>query len=297
VVAAIVQARRTRGRMPNFLVIGAMKGGTTALYRYLQPHPEVFMPPVKALEFFVAEANWRRGAQWYRRQFAGAGSNEVAIGEASNAYTKYPRFMGVPERIAAQIPDVRMVYVVRDPIDRIRSHYQTRVWQGDERAPIERAVIEDRRYVDYSRYWLQLERYLKWFSPEQFLVITTERLRNARIETLRLVYDFLDIDSTTIPDTVEREFYRSGDHPSSSLVPLKVRKALKRHVPAAKRAKELENRVFQVLNTARGGRSAPPRPPIAMPSAVRDRLASMLQDDVRGLRAFVGPEIDGWGIA
>jgi hypothetical protein len=95
--------------MPNFLVIGAMKGGTTALYRYLQPHPEVFMPPVKALEFFVAEANWRRGAQWYRRQFAGAGSNEVAVGEASNAYTKYPRFMGVPERIAAQIPDVRMV--------------------------------------------------------------------------------------------------------------------------------------------------------------------------------------------
>jgi hypothetical protein len=255
------------------------------------------MPPVKALEFFVAEANWRRGPQWYRRQFAGAGSNEVAVGEASNAYTKYPRFMGVPERIAAQIPDVRMVYVVRDPIDRIRSHYQTRVWQGDERAPIERAVIDDRRYLDYSRYWFQLQRYLQWFSPEQFLVITTERLRNARIETLRLVYDFLDIDSTMIPDNVEREFYRSGDHPSSSLVPLKVRKALKRHVPAAKRAKELENRIFQVLNTARGERSAPPRPPIAMPSAVRDRLASMLQEDVRGLRAFVGPEIDGWGIA
>ena len=285
----IAHSRRTRGRMPNFLVIGAMKGGTTAMYRYLQAHPDVFMPPVKALEFFVAEANWRRGPDWYRRQFAGAGSNEVAVGEASNAYTKYPQFIGVPERIAAQIPDVRMVYVVRDPIDRIRSHYQTRVWQGDEHVPIERAVIEDRRYVDYSRYWFQLQRYLELFPPEQFLVITTEKLRNARIETLRLVYDFLD--------NVEREFYRSGDHPSSSLVPPKVRKALKRHVPAAKRAKELENRIFQVLNTARGERSAPPRPPIAMPSAVRDRLASMLEEDVRGLRAFVGPEIDGWGIA
>jgi hypothetical protein len=293
----IVHARRSRGRMPNFLIIGAMKGGTTALYRYLQPHPEVFMPPVKALEFFVAESNWRRGAQWYRRQFAAASSNEVAVGEASNAYTKFPRFAGVPERIAAQIPDVRMVYIVRDPIDRIRSHYQTRVWQGDERAPIERAVIEDRRYVDYSRYWSQLGRYLEWFPPERFLVITTELLRNERIGTLRRVYDFLDIDSTTIPDTVEREFYRSGDHPDRSLVPLKLRKALKRHVPSAKRAKELENRVFRALNTVRGRRSAPPRPPIAMPAAVRDRLASMLQDDVRGLRAFVGTEIDGWGIA
>ena len=292
----IVHTRDSRGRMPNFLVIGAMKGGTTALYRYLQPHPESSCPPSRRWSS-SCRSELETRPHWYRRQFAGAGSNEIAVGEASNAYTKYPQFMGVPERIAAQIPDVRMVYVVRDPIDRIRSHYQTRVWQGDERAPIDRAVVEDRRYVDYSRYWFQLQRYLPCFPPEQFLVITTERLRNARIETLHRVYDFLDIDSTMIPDNVEREFYRSGDHPSSSLVPLKVRKALKRHLPAAKRAKELENRIFQVLNAARGEGSAPPRPPIAMPSAVRDRLASMLQEDVRSLRAFAGPEIDGWGIA
>jgi hypothetical protein len=293
-----IQTRRTKvGRVPNFLIIGAMKGGTTALYRYLQPHPEIFMPAMKAPEFFVAEANWSRGLEWYRRQFAGADERVVAVGEASNAYTKYPQFQGVPQRIASHIPDVRMIYLVRDPIDRIRSHYQTRSWQGDERAPIETAVFEDPRYLSYSRYWLQLEQYLSWFPPEQILVITTEGLRTERKGALRRAFGFLGVDAGFVPDNADREFYRSGDHSSSSLVPLKVRKALKRHLPAAKRAKELENHVFRTLDTLRGRRAAPPRPPVVMPESVRTRLAAMLEDDVRQLHAFLGSDLDGWGIA
>jgi len=285
------------GRLPNFLIIGAMKGGTTALYRYLQSHPEVFMPAVKAPEFFVAESNWHRGLEWYRRQFARADENMIAVGEASNAYTKYPQFQGVPARIASHIPDVRMIYLVRDPIERIRSHYQTRVWQGDERAPIGTAVFDDPRYVNYSSYWLQLEQYLTWFAPEQILVITTEALRGSREVTLRRVFEFLGVNAGSLPDNADREFYVSGDHSSSSLVPLRVRKALKRHLPAAKRAKELENHVFRVIDSLRGGKAAQPRPPIVMPESVRVRLAATLEDDVRRLRAFLGPELDGWGIA
>ena len=293
-----IQTRRTKvGRIPNFLIIGAMKGGTTALYRYLQPHPEIFMPAVKAPEFFVAEANWTRGLEWYRRQFAGADEHVVAVGEASNAYTKYPQFQGVPERIASHIPDVRMIYLVRDPIDRIRSHYQTRAWQGDERAPIGTAVFDDPRYLSYSRYWLQLEQYLSWFPREQILVITSEGLRNARKDSLRRVFEFLGVDAGFVPDNADREIYRSGDHSSSSLVPLKVRKALKRHLPAAKRAKELENHVFRTLDRLRGRGTAPPRPPVVMPESVRTRLAAMLEGDVRQLRAFLGSDLDGWGIA
>jgi len=292
-----VQTRRTKvGRLPNFLIIGAMKGGTTALYRYLQPHPEVFMPAVKALEFFLADADRSRRLEWYRQQFAGADEHVVAVGEASNAYTKFPQFRGVPERIASQIPDVRMIYLVRDPIDRIRSHYQTRVWQGDERAPIETAVFDDPRYVDYSRYWLQLEQYLSWFPPEQILVITTEGLRNERKGSLRRVFEFLGVDPAFVPDNADREFYRSGDHPHSSLVPLRVRKALKKHLPAAKRAKELENHVFRALDTLRGRSAAPARPPIVMSDPIRTRLSAMLEGDVRQLRGFLGPEFDGWGI-
>ncbi|HEX6131895.1 MAG TPA: sulfotransferase [Actinomycetota bacterium] len=290
-------APRTKvGRLPTFLIVGGMKCGTTALYRYLQAHPDVYMPAVKAPEFFVEEANWGRGVDWYRRMFAGAPPDAVAIGEASNAYTKYPTFRGVPERIAAHLPDVRMIYAVRDPIDRIRSHYQTRVWQGDERAPIETAVFDDPRYVAYSRYGMQLERYLACFPRERILVITSEALRNDRVATLRRVLSFVGADAEVVPDNADREFYRSGDHARSSLVPLRVRKALKRHLPAAKRGKELENRLFRALDVVRGRPAAPPRAPVTMPDDVRARLASLLDDDVRRLRELVGPAVDAWGL-
>jgi hypothetical protein len=145
-------------------------------------------------------------------------------------------------------------------------------------------VFDDPRYLSYSRYWLQLEQYLSWFAPEQILVITTEGLRNAREDSLRRVFEFLGVDAGFVPDNADREFYRSGDHSSSSLVPLKVRKALKRHLPAAKRAKELENRVFRTLDTVRGRRAASPRPPVVMPESVRTRLAAMLEDDAAASR-------------
>ena len=121
---------RSRPRLPSFLVIGAMKAGTTSLYHYLHAHPQVFMPSIKELDFFVAGGNWGRGLHWYQKQFAGAGPGAVAVGEASTMYTKYPSVDGVPERIAAHLPEVRLVYVVRDPIDRIRSHYRHRVAVG-----------------------------------------------------------------------------------------------------------------------------------------------------------------------
>ena len=132
------------GRLPTFLIVGGMNCGTTALYRYLQAHPEVYMPSVKAPEFFVEEANWRRGVDWYRRMFAGAPPDAVAIGEASNAYTKHPRYRGVPKRVASVLPDVRLIYVVRDPVARMRSHYQTKVAEGSEVAPFAEAVFAAR---------------------------------------------------------------------------------------------------------------------------------------------------------
>ena len=131
----------------------------------------------KAPEFFVEESNWHRGIDWYRQQFPVTGAHILAVGEASNAYAKYPRHRGVPERIAAHLPDVRLVYVVRDPIARIRSHYQTKVAEGSEKAPFSDAVFGNPIYLDYSRYAMQIEQYLEHFPREQLLVITSEDLR------------------------------------------------------------------------------------------------------------------------
>ena len=287
------------GALPDFLLIGAMKCGTTSLYHYLRDHPQIFMPTIKAPEFFAEESNWGRGIAWYRRQFEGVGPGVIAIGEASNVYTKYPRYRGVPERIAEIIPHARLIYVVRDPIDRIRSHYQTRVTEGTERAPIGRAVRENPIYLDYSRYAMQLDRYLAQFPREQLHVIRAEDLRGDRRATVQGVYAFLGVNPDHVPNDMDRDFYETRHRAARSPVPLWLRKGLKRHLPAAKRAKELENNVVRALRGLRRKPEAPPTLPahLVIPDDVRAELTDALRDDVLRLHSYLGPDFDGWGIA
>ncbi len=290
--------RTASGRLPNFLLIGAMKAGTTSLYHYLQSHPQVGMPKYKAPEFFAEESNWHRGVDWYRRQFASVGPEVVAIGEVSNVYTKYPRFQGIPQRIATHIPAARLIYVVRDPIARIRSHYQTRAAEGAERAPFEEAVFANPTYISYSRYALQIEQYLEYFPREQLLIITSEDLRDARHATIRKVYEFLGVDADFVPGDLDRNFYQTKDRAVRSPIPLWLRKSLKKYFPATKRFKELENNTIRALNRLWGRTKEDPglAKPFMVPVAARERLVLELEDDVRRLRSYMGPDFDGWGI-
>src|SRR5438552_836610 len=98
----------------------------------------------------------------------------TALGEASTVYTKFPRYQGVAERMAKVVPHARLIYVVRHPIDRIRSHYEHRVASGAETAAMEDAVFDNPIYIDYSRYALQVEQYLEDFPREQLLIISSE---------------------------------------------------------------------------------------------------------------------------
>ena len=102
--------------LPNFVVIGAMRSGSTSLYKYLQAHPDVFMPR-KEIHFF--DVKWDRGIAWYHTRFEGY-AGQTAIGEATPTYLADPVAL---DRMAATIPDARLVAVLRDPIDRAYSHY------------------------------------------------------------------------------------------------------------------------------------------------------------------------------
>jgi hypothetical protein len=294
-VRRIPAESRTAADLPTFIVIGAMKAGTTSLFHYLRHHDQIFMSKIKELDFFVAESNWSRGLDWYRHQFAGAG-DALARGEASTLYTKYPQYDGVPERIAGVVPDVRLVYVVRDPIVRMRSHYQHRVKTGAEKAPPEVALLEEPTYLACSRYGLQLGRYLDHFPREQILVVTSEALLGDRLPTVRQVYRFLGVDDATVPDVVGTEFYRTAERRSYSPSVLRVRRFAKHHLPYTKRAKEL-------VDAARGRRSpgGAPAPAGGPPEELispelRERLADLLHDDVARLRAHMPPDFDGWGL-
>src|SRR4051794_28578727 len=107
-------------RLPDFIVIGTTKGGTTSLWRYLSDHPDIFMPTRKELRFFSNNERWRQGVEWYARQFEGAGEHQL-VGEASPQYTSWPRYPHVPERMASVVPNAKLIYLVRDPVARTAS--------------------------------------------------------------------------------------------------------------------------------------------------------------------------------
>jgi hypothetical protein len=284
------------GVLPDFLVIGAMKAGTTSLYHYLDAHPDVFMPRVKELDFFVESGNWGRGIEWYRRQFAGA-DGFAAVGEASTSYSKHPVVAGVPERVARSVPGCRLVYVVRDPIERIASHYRHRWANGSERAAIEDAVTRDPVYLACSRYAAQIGRYLDHFPRERLMVLTAEDLRSDRAGTIAEVFRFLGVDAAFRPEALVEEHYRAESRVTYPPAAWRLRQAVKHRVPAAKRAKEAIDSSSLARRLSRWGGGSAAEGSAQISPALRSRLVDELRDDVVRLRPYLPAGWQGWGIA
>jgi hypothetical protein len=198
------RVRRRRGALPNLVVVGGLKCGTTSLHNYLNLHPEVEMSRPKELNFFVAELNWPLGPEWYASHFSGRAS---VRGESSPHYTNRPRFEGVAERMRSVVTDARLVYMVRDPIDRMLSHYLHNVGGGyDDRTLADAFADPESAYVTRSRYFFQLEPYLEEFGPERIEIVGSEELKRDRPATMRRVFAFLGVDPGFSSTQFEREW-------------------------------------------------------------------------------------------
>jgi len=190
--------------LPTFIICGAQKGGTTALYDYLKEHPDICIPPKKELHYF--DLNYYRGVKWYEKQFKGCKKNEInAIGEASPFYMYLEE---VPERIHALLPDVKLIFILRNPIDRAYSHYWHEVKLGYEYLSFEKAIEKEEErlakgdlfskqhysYKDRGKYVIQLKRYRKYFPREQMLILVNEELRENPQYTMKKIFGFLGVD-------------------------------------------------------------------------------------------------------
>jgi hypothetical protein len=171
----INEMARGRPCLPNLLIIGARKAGTTSLHSYLSLHPQIFMSKEKELSFFDAQNRWRRGVEWYKSNFD---SSFAINGESSPQYTRFPRTPGVPERIKQVLGTPKFIYMIRDPVERIVSDYVQIVdWRpatapfGDILANIEK---DPQEYLQGSSYFLQITQYLKHFPRESLLVVLQE---------------------------------------------------------------------------------------------------------------------------
>ena len=170
--------------LPNLIIIGAMKCGTSSMHNYLDAHPEISMSRQKELNFFSFDRHWERGEDWYGRLFS---STAAIRGESSPSYSKFPKVPHVPGRIKTLIPSARLIYLVRDPVARIVSHYMHLRDDGKEKRSLNEMLteFEGNHYVECSRYHMQLQQYLDHFSQSQILVVSAEEMKENRQETLR----------------------------------------------------------------------------------------------------------------
>lgn len=175
------------------LIIGAMKCGTTQLFHTLAAHPEVNACAMKEPNFFVdhASSNWSRGNLWYRSLFRDAPGIRL---EASTAYTKDYLDQQTALRIRSYCPKAKLIYLIRDPVDRAISHYLHNVTEGREDRPISEALLDGVSvYNSVSLYYRQLTPFLSLFPRDQICVVQAESLWKAPEETIAGVLDFLGI--------------------------------------------------------------------------------------------------------
>src|SRR3954452_15458303 len=177
------------GALPNLVVIGAQKCGTSGLHYYLSLHPEVSMSRPQELNFFIEERNWPRGVDCSRRHFD---PRARVRGESSPNYTAYPQHEGVPKRMHELLPDARLIYLVRDPLERIAAHWVPNYSKRRERGDLRETLTHPQTsYIERSRYAMQLERFLELYDRDRVLVIEQDDLRRDRAATLRSVFEFV----------------------------------------------------------------------------------------------------------
>jgi hypothetical protein len=285
-------APAANGALPNTIIIGAPKCGTTSLHNYLDAHPSISMSRLKETDFFLDEGGtWELGLDWYKSHFE---PSAPVRGEGSTKYACLPHSEGVAPRMKQTVPDAKLIYLVRDPFNRIASHYMHARAAGAENRPFDQAA-RDRgsRYLAASLYATQLEAFLEYFDRECVLVESQERLLADRGAALARIFGFLGVAPEVDRPEYERVWERSEGKGRAYRFAWHVAQRMQRHgihLPDSLRwpaQRVLRSRLL-------GGGKPIPRPEV--PEAVRVELSPLLIDEAQRLRALTGLELEDWSV-
>ncbi|NEQ32781.1 MAG: sulfotransferase [Leptolyngbya sp. SIO4C5] len=159
---------------PDFIIIGAMKCATTTLHEQLVAQPHIFMSTPKEPNFFSDDSEYDKGIGWYSSLFAEAKAEDLC-GEASTHYTKLPTYPQAVERLKSHVPDAKLIYMMRHPVDRLVSHYIHEWTQRVISTDINSALSTHPELTAYSQYSYQLQPFFEAFGREQVLPVFFER--------------------------------------------------------------------------------------------------------------------------
>ena len=287
---------KERERLPDFLIIGAAKSGTSTLFKYLSKHEQIFIPANKELEFFCNDLNYNKGLSWYKSQFADVEKYHLC-GDASTTYTRWPHKPNVPERIAKTLEKIKFIYVMRHPVERSFSHYVHHMRSGVTKT-FEEALAKDDIYINCSKYMMQIERYLPFFPKDSFLFITLDDLKQNPHLVLKKIQNFLGIkdldivsDSPIIANKSKPDFYlraRSTDR----LLKIRGISKLKQKLPQT-----WKDFAFDLIKKSPIGKkwqneyNIPPLQP-----TTRKKLLKIFYEDTKKLEIFINCDLKNWFI-
>ena len=268
--------------LPKFIIIGAMKAGTTSLFHYLVSHPGTEGSSVKETDFFLKEDHFSQGLSWYESLWSE--NDSLCAFEASPNYTKRHLSPNVPERMHSVLPDIKLIYVLRDPIERLISHYVHNYSHGRESLSFSEALSDKKsNYVLTSKYYFQLEAFLEFYSKDQILIVQSEKLRKQPVEIFGEICTFLKLSSEYDESILGKRFHESGAKSRKSDLEFKLLESVK-------------NRVLRgVIGRVGKYFRRPIERPVLSP-VERESLCEELRPDIDQLRKFTGKDFAGWSV-
>ncbi|MGF1607964.1 MAG: sulfotransferase [Kiloniellales bacterium] len=306
------------GQLPNFLIIGAARSGTTTLHYVLGQHPQIYMSPNKETNFFSyyhcagevpgfirredrrsVDSRSVKSLDEYKRLFRGV-TREIAVGETSPSYLLTP---GLAETIQRFVPDAKIIAVLRQPIDKAYSHFlrkcRTNIYSfttdfGQVLEQDEERIERDGRgtsFLGHGRYTERLKRYYDVFGPDRVKVCLFEDMESRPHEFYADLFQFLGVDASFQPD-VSTKFNQSGEHKSSTLarftrIGMPWKGHIRRNLPPAvvTRLSRWRHKV-QSANTER---------PPELPAELRRQLTRRYcADDIASLQKLIGRDLSHW---
>ena len=221
--------------LPDFLVLGTQKGGTTTLQLLLNQHPGVFLAPGKEVHYF--SKHWEQSPAWYANHFKDARPGQRR-GDITPFYLFHPQ---APQRIHSLLPNAQLIVLLRDPVERALSQYFHSVRLGFEHLPVAEGLaaeperlrtedpihLQEHSYVSRSRYLEQLDRYGELFSHQQLLVLKSEDLFADPAATWKRIESFLGLPKTPCPASLPKANSGQGE---AGAVPAEIRNDLRQQL-------------------------------------------------------------------
>jgi Sulfotransferase domain len=286
-------------KLPQFIIIGAGKGGTTSLYKYLQQHPQIFLPEKKELYFFAFEGEEHPDGvtrfEDYQKMFQDAPDDRV-IGEVSSVYLFRPK---APERIHHYVPNAQLIAILRNPTDRAFSSYLMHV--GDRHPSIVESqtgkliefseIVQNRGYfIQIGFYYEQLKRYYDRFNPSQIKIYLYEDLVSDNEKLVRDMFQFVGVDETFVPDTSQRHKV-SGIPKNRVLHNLVMTQNPIRSIAASILKPILSDRTRDRIRSQINQKNAE-RP--TLPPKLRQEAIDIYRDDILHLQELLDRDLSAW---